>query len=427
MNLEEPMKLEELIALTQQEKRKVLDLGVYKLEVLPPEIWSFHWLEALLLGEYFDSGADEFPSADGCHLTVIPAEITQLKNLKILSLNSGYPPRYNSTISDFSLLWALESLEELYLLGQRGIGSLQGIESLTRLKQLNLSYTELEDYSPLAHCTNLTSLELDGNKLTAVDFLKPLTNLTHLSLGKNEISNLDALTELNALKSLCFCNNKIETTNGLRSFPHLLSLCSSNHGINDYSFLSGMPLLEEVLDEVSIPFEHLKENKHLLHLRLEEVSNEVIEQLTSFTQLESLALIGDFNEVAPLSQLKTLSRLWLESSQLDQVQGLCSPNLNDLSLIGTALTNIDGLAELKGLTMLFLRDVSVEAVDVLPQLPELRWVNLLNTQVKSVAPLVHPSKHRPGFTLVLNDNVHLKELEAEYAEKGSEALYEFYG
>ena len=132
-------------------------------------------------------------------------------------------------------------ITELSISGNFYAGSLRGLENLTGLKvlkvnntgegiqdlsflknlpleELSLSGNKIQDLSPLAGITTLTTLNLADNNIEDLSPLKGLTNITSLNLALNGISDLSALSGMSKLTSLNLEGNMI-TENSLSNLP----------------------------------------------------------------------------------------------------------------------------------------------------------------------------------------------------------------
>jgi Leucine-rich repeat (LRR) protein len=92
----------------------------------------------------------------------------------------------------------------------KGIQYLEGIEALTQLKSLYLSFNEINDITPLVGLKNLKTLYLSGNQISNLDALSELTELTELGIQKNNVQDLSPLQSLSMLKSLHTHSNQIQ-------------------------------------------------------------------------------------------------------------------------------------------------------------------------------------------------------------------------
>ncbi|MEX2367322.1 MAG: hypothetical protein WD601_12020 [Pseudohongiellaceae bacterium] len=93
-----------------------------------------------------------------------------------------------------------------------GITSIQGIEKLSNLEQLELSDNRISDLGPLANLRNLRLVSMANNDIRSISPLMPLPTLRFVSLQGNEnipCRQLDNLEEKlgNTLTRPLFCNN----------------------------------------------------------------------------------------------------------------------------------------------------------------------------------------------------------------------------
>lgn len=124
----------------------------------------------------------------------------------------------------------------------KGIKSLEGLQHFKKLKQLQLSRSEIEDINVLSKMPQLEFLDLQGGKITDVTPLSALKNLKTLSLSKNNITDISALSGLSNLDSLYLTDNKITDISLLKNLKKLKYIDLSNNPIFDISALKGMKL-----------------------------------------------------------------------------------------------------------------------------------------------------------------------------------------
>ncbi len=84
----------------------------------------------------------------------------------------------------------------------KGVQSLQGLQQLPALKNVNLSHNELSDLSPLAEVKGLEVLYATNNSIESVDALTELPQLSAVSLRSNQLSDGDVFYTLPELKKL---------------------------------------------------------------------------------------------------------------------------------------------------------------------------------------------------------------------------------
>ncbi|KAJ4837842.1 microtubule-associated protein air9 [Turnera subulata] len=110
------------------------------------------------------------------------------------------------------------TLEFVYLRDNL-LSTLEGIEILTRVKVLDLSFNEFKGpgFEPLGNCKFLQQLYLAGNQITSLGSLPQLPNLEFLSVAQNKLKSLSMASQPR-LQVLAASKNKIAT---LKGFPHL--------------------------------------------------------------------------------------------------------------------------------------------------------------------------------------------------------------
>lgn len=136
----------------------------------------------------------------------------------------------------------LASLEK-FLLRDREIANLTGLEFATKLIKLNLHENQIIDTTPLAGLTKLTGLGLGYNQITDVAPLKGLINLTELYLAGNQITDLSQLAGLTQLSKLNLGDNLITNITILANLTNLTRLDVRGNEITDAMPLVGLTKL----------------------------------------------------------------------------------------------------------------------------------------------------------------------------------------
>lgn len=110
------------------------------------------------------------------------------------------------------------NLEFVYLRDNL-LSTLEGVEILTRVKVLDLSFNDFKGpgFEPLGNCKALQQLYLAGNQITSLASLPQFPNLEFLSVAQNKLKSL-AMASQPRLQVLAASKNKIST---LKGFPHL--------------------------------------------------------------------------------------------------------------------------------------------------------------------------------------------------------------
>jgi len=96
---------------------------------------------------------------------------------------------------------SVESVHTLVCSG-KGVQSLEGMEQLPALKNINLSHNQVFDLSPLAEVKGLQVLYATNNQIESVEALEALPELSAISLRHNQITDADVFYTLPQLEKL---------------------------------------------------------------------------------------------------------------------------------------------------------------------------------------------------------------------------------
>lgn len=178
---------------------KTLSLSGDELEELPSTIKQLKQLESL------DISDNKFES--------IPKVIGELPKLKRLVI--GFLPIQE--LSDTSVVWTINSLEELSIRGGYLEQFSPRINALHQLKKLELEYNSVGNQQlQQLHPDSLPFLkELNINRTALTSFpihLCHFKNLTHLEVGENEIKHIsNSLEDFSSLEVLILKKNPIKS------------------------------------------------------------------------------------------------------------------------------------------------------------------------------------------------------------------------
>lgn len=121
--------------------------------------------------------------------------LLKLRNLKVLSLEFN-------PVHDINGLEQLTELEYLNLQGCRVNYGISNLNSLNKLRSLNVTANHVSNLKPFSNLKQLTYLNLTDNKLRTIEGIEQLQNLEELYLTGNIITDVTPLYKLKKLKVL---------------------------------------------------------------------------------------------------------------------------------------------------------------------------------------------------------------------------------
>lgn len=185
----------------------------------------------------------------GCHdfLGNINAENLLVSEMRELALATFVPKKIcfdKFIVFSVTTINSIKGVEEL-VLESVPLTSIDFLREFRNLKVLNISYTKVNDLSPLegldlysleadriparnfgviSSMTNIEELALRYNKIKDIGFLKGLKHLKTLCLGNNEIVHIDPLSTCTSLRKLNLSHNPIFDIECLEACRNLISL-----------------------------------------------------------------------------------------------------------------------------------------------------------------------------------------------------------
>ncbi|PXC56673.1 class 1 internalin InlE [Listeria monocytogenes] len=178
------------------------------------------------------------------HLSAKSAGITTIEGLQYLT-NLSELELIDNQVTDLNPLTNLTKITELRLSGNplKDVSALAGLKNL---KTMDLIYTDITDVTPLAGLSNLQVLNLDINQITDITPLAGLSNLQFLSFGSTQVSDLTPLANLSKLTTLNAMNSKVSDVSPLTGLSNLTEVYLEENQISDVSPLAKLPNLSIV-------------------------------------------------------------------------------------------------------------------------------------------------------------------------------------
>ncbi|CAL5980699.1 Conserved_hypothetical protein [Hexamita inflata] len=179
-------------------------------------------------------------------------KVTKLKVKWSYNLSFQYCPLLVTELSASNCkIQVLDGLQQMTQLrdldlSYNAISELSALGSLANLRELNLMRNCVSDVRPLARLTSLVSLQLSRNQIEDVSPLSGLKNLQRLLIFKNQVRDLQPLRHLTSLVQLNIDENQIEDVSPLRFLVQMQNLSAAKNRIRDicaFKFLKNLTQL----------------------------------------------------------------------------------------------------------------------------------------------------------------------------------------
>lgn len=286
---------------------------------------------------------------------------TKMKSLKKLRLYPDY--------SNYDFLAEMDWLEEVFVETSGGnskklqkifscpyitglklddVKSLEGIEKLTNLKDLEIDSDDVSDFAPLGKLKNLESLYVmsrgTAKNIDAITSLKKLKSLTLHSMDDEDLSFVGKMTSLKEL-NFYYVNSSFTKSIGKLTGLKRLSLNAVDTGggygtgrLYDTSFLSKLTNLESI---------------HFFSNRID------ITGISKLKKLKSVSIwLSEFSDLSELKNCKALEELVIyNNDSAFDANWISGSNIKDLRISDGSdggIKNIEKLAALKKMNYLLL-------------------------------------------------------------------------
>ncbi|HOV24864.1 MAG TPA: stalk domain-containing protein [Pseudobacteroides sp.] len=161
---------------------------------------------------------------------------------------------------------------------EKDIKSIEGIEYLSSVMELNLAYNKISDIKKLSELKNLYYLYIPYNLISDINDLKGLTSLKVLMLQGNQIKDISPLSGLTDLERLELRQNEIFDISPIKNLKKLEVLNLMSNPITDISVLKSMSSIKKLylIDSDGDDLNKIFEKYDQLSRKVNEIVNTVI-------------------------------------------------------------------------------------------------------------------------------------------------------
>ena len=313
------------------------------------------------------------------------SELSELVSLDISGTN----------INDFTPLRNANKLKILRAADTR-INDLSPLKYDLMLEELNVANTDIENIAILEVLHNVEKLDLANTTVNQLSVLENCPNLTYLSVEGCPIHNLSVIGKLEKLIALNVSNTRVKDLSPLSNLKALQSLKISNTGVNNLRALQELENLKELFcSNTNVgDLSPLKNHRRLSKVYCDNTRVDV-HQASEFSKENPFTLvIYDTNALE--SWWQNLPIYW-KAVFSQQIQLSDNPtteqlhkviNMTDLDLSGNQyIQNLMPVSRLTNLVNLNIANTEITRLDALTGMTNLEHINLENTFVSDLTPL----------------------------------------
>ena len=215
----------------------------------------------------------------------------------------------------------IAAIEDLDISRNDNITGVDALSFLTRLKKLNLSYTQVADLVPIRNLTELTELNISHSRIKDISVLKYSSNLVKLDISHTDISDISVIEKMPALTDLNAGNTQVAD---IVAVSALTSLKTLNLAGTRISNLSALEELSQLLDlNVSgtriSDVNSVAQLKNLISLDIDSTQVANLAPLATLENLKTIHANGtQVSSLQPLLKLKNLERIYCDQTPIRQ-------------------------------------------------------------------------------------------------------------
>ncbi|MCX6306049.1 MAG: leucine-rich repeat domain-containing protein [Bacteroidetes bacterium] len=301
----------------------------------------------------------------------------------------------NKTIVSVEPLNKLSDLKEVNISGT-GVSDLMPMRNLNKMEILDISNTAVTTLEPLHYCIHINQLRMKGTAVSDLSVVPVFQSLNMLDISGTRVNTLDAVTDMTTIKDLRASHTSVKDIGPLASLVNLELLNISSTQVDNLDALKNLVTLRILLSD-STGIKSLAPLENLTALQRVYCNN------TGITQKEALNFIKKHPEASLVYASKELAAWWKgmtpewqnqfnfylkfdNQPNTEQLHQLAL--LDSISIVGrVTMTTLAPLSKLILLRNLQCQSTGITSLDPLKDLTELKVLNASNTKVADLKPL----------------------------------------
>ena len=289
----------------------------------------------------------------------------------------------------------LSNLKNVNISGT-AVSDLLPLRNLNKLETLDISNTRVDKLDALRYCLHISQLRMKGTPVSDLSVLPSFQSLSNLDISGTQVSSLEAISDLTAISDLRMSHTKIRDISPIAPLVNLEMLNISSTGVENIDVLAGMSNLRILLSD-STGIGSLAPLDNLAKLQRVYCNNSRV------NQKEALGFLKKHPETSLVYASKELAAWW--KGMTSEWQNLfhfylkfddkpTTEQLHRLILIDSVnitgrmtVTSLDPLGKLILLRNLQCQSTGISSLAPLSELSELQAINASNTKIADLHPL----------------------------------------
>ena len=353
-----------------------------------------------------------------------------MKNLTNLEIN-------DSSITSIEDLVFFPSLTNLQLNGLT-LDNMNGIECLSKLKQLRITSCNIKDYSSCGNLAEMTSFYSYGsvkNYESLVDSISQCGKLKEVTIREAQIKEMKGIEKLQNIESLSLYSNSISKVEGIEKLKELKTFDIAGNPIKTIDDIVNNTNIEN-LKVYSCRLTSLDGIEKLSNLKVLDASNNDIKDITNLaenTKLTELNLKGNANLQADRAnftkeQLQKIDKIGeildnggtinLDTDKLKLFNNYTKLNLNGQKL--TTLEALEGMDKIEQLSLLGnqLTFEDEKSRQILASMKNLKYLDVRANKITDMTAINNLENLNTVYADGAENNFDLKDMENYISRTG---------
>ena len=236
----------------------------------------------------------------------------------------------------YTLLKQLSQLQTIDVSNVRTITTLDPLSELSDLVSLDISGTNVNDFTPLRNANKLKILKAGNTRINDLSPLKYDLMLNELDVSNTEVRELSILENLNRLEKLNVSFTEVDNLRALKNCPNLTYLFAEGCKIQNLQEINGLEHLV-ALNISNTPIRDLSPIQQMYALQSLKISGTNVSTLEALRDMHELKELYCSNtkirDLSPLKNHRRLSKVYCDNTKISATQAAEFTKENPFTLV----------------------------------------------------------------------------------------------